>query len=167
MSIEIITSAPSSAAFIVPRPPNSDVPPITAAAIGYSSAWPPPVFVSTERSREARMIPPSTASSEQSAKHAILTRSTSMPARRAASCVAADRVDVAAEARAVEHVRQHEQQRADQDPAVRDAAILVGDGDDDRQHDREPGDPQPDDHDRVVREPGLLAVAQRTSCTAA
>ena len=72
-------------AFIVPRPPNSDVPPITAAAIEYSSTWPPPVFVSTERRREARMMPPSTAMNEQSAKHAILTRSTLMPARRAAS----------------------------------------------------------------------------------
>src|SRR6185436_12785042 len=58
LSIESITSAPRIAAFIVPRPPNSDVPPITAAAIGYSSAWPPPVFVSTERRREARMMPP-------------------------------------------------------------------------------------------------------------
>ena len=87
MSIESITSAPRIAAFIVPRPPNSDVPPITAAAIGYSSAWPPPVLVSTERSREARMMPPSTAINEQNAKHRILTRSTLMPARRAASAL--------------------------------------------------------------------------------
>ena len=85
MSIESITSAPSSAAFIVPRPPNSDVPPMTAAAIGYSSAWPPPVFVSTERRREASTMPPITAITETMAKHAIFTRSTLMPARRAPS----------------------------------------------------------------------------------
>src|SRR6185503_10091050 len=85
LSIEIITSAPRIAAFIVPRPPNSDVPPITAAAIGYSSAWPPPVFVSTDRRREASTMPPTTAMNEHRAKHAIRTLSTLMPARRAAS----------------------------------------------------------------------------------
>ena len=72
---------------MVPRPPNSDVPPITAAAIGYSSAWPPPVFVSTERRREARMMPPSTAIIDTIAKHAMRTLSTLMPARRAASAL--------------------------------------------------------------------------------
>ena len=87
MSIESITSAPRIAAFIVPRPPNSDVPPMTAAAIGYSSAWPPPVFVSTDRRREASTMPPSTAMNEQNAKQAIFTRSTLMPARRAASAL--------------------------------------------------------------------------------
>ena len=87
LSIESITSAPRIAAFIVPRPPNSDVPPMTAAAIGYSSAWPPPVFVSTDRRREASTMPPTTAMNEQSAKQAIFTRSTSMPARRAASAL--------------------------------------------------------------------------------
>ena len=46
---------------------------------------PPPEFVSIERRREARMMPPSAAIIEQIAKHAILTRSTLMPARRAAS----------------------------------------------------------------------------------
>ena len=71
----------------MPRPPNSDVPPMTAAAIGYSSAVPPPVFVSTDRRREARMMPPSTAIIEQNAKQTIFTRSTSMPARRAASAL--------------------------------------------------------------------------------
>jgi hypothetical protein len=82
-----MTSAPSSAAFIVPRPPNSEVPPMTAAAIGYSSAWPPPVFVSTERRREASRMPPITAIIETIAKHAMRTLSTLMPARRAASAL--------------------------------------------------------------------------------
>ena len=60
---------------------------MTAAAIGYSSAWPPPVFVSTDRSREARMMPPMTAITDTSAKHAMRTLSTLMPARRAASAL--------------------------------------------------------------------------------
>ena len=70
-----------------PRPPNSDVPPMTAAAIEYSRIVPPPEFVSTERRREARTMPPSAAIIEQIAKHAIFTLSTLMPARRAASAL--------------------------------------------------------------------------------
>ena len=99
-----MTSAPRIAAFIVPRPPNSDVPPITAAAIGYSSAWPPPVFVSTERRREARMMPPITAIIEhdREARDAHVVDVDARAPRRLG--VAADRVDVAPELRPVEHV---------------------------------------------------------------
>jgi hypothetical protein len=82
-----MTSAPSRADLMWPRPPKSDVPPITAAAIEYSRIAPPPAFVSTERSREASTMPPTTAISEQIAKQMILIRSTLMPARRAASAL--------------------------------------------------------------------------------
>ena len=58
---------------------------MTAAAIEYRRIEPPPAFVSTDRRREARMMPPSAAISEQIAKTVILIRSTLMPARRAAS----------------------------------------------------------------------------------
>jgi hypothetical protein len=87
LSIDAMTIAPKTADFTVPRPPNSEVPPITGAAIEYSSSEPPPEFVSTERRREARMIPPTAAIIEQMAKHAILMLSTLMPARRAASAL--------------------------------------------------------------------------------
>ena len=93
-----MTSAPRSAAFIVPRPPNSDVPPMTAAAIEYSRIEPPPALVSTERRREASTIPPSAAISEQIAKHGDLD-AVDVDARAPRRLgVAADRVDVAAEA---------------------------------------------------------------------
>jgi hypothetical protein len=85
LSIEAMTSAPSTADFTCPRPPNSEVPPITGAAIEYRRICPPPAPVSTERSRDARMIPPRAAIAEQIANTMILTRSTLMPARRAAS----------------------------------------------------------------------------------
>jgi hypothetical protein len=87
LSIEPITSAPSSALLMWPRPPNRLVPPITAAAIEYSRIEPPPALVSTERRREARMMPPTAAISEQIAKHMIFTRSLEMPARRLASAL--------------------------------------------------------------------------------
>jgi hypothetical protein len=45
------------------------------------------VFVSTDRRREARMMPPSTAMNDTSAKQAMRTLSTLMPARRAASAL--------------------------------------------------------------------------------
>jgi hypothetical protein len=85
LSIDAMTSAPSTADLMCPRPPNSDVPPMTGAAIEYRRIWPPPAPVSTERSREARMMPPRAAMAEQIANTAILMRSTLTPARRAAS----------------------------------------------------------------------------------
>ena len=98
-----------------------------------AATWPPPVLVSTERRREARMMPPITAMNEQSAKHAILTRvdvDAGAPRRLG---VAADRVDVAAEARAVEDERpEHEEQAADHERDVREPAVLVADRDHDR-----------------------------------
>src|SRR4051812_50153326 len=88
LSIDAMTSAPSTADLMWPRPPNSDVPPMTAAAIEYSRMVPPPEFVSIERRREASTMPPSAAIIEQIAKHAIFTLSTLMPARRGGSGVA-------------------------------------------------------------------------------
>ena len=49
--------------------------------------FPPPVLVATERSREASMIPPTPAMKLPIMKTAMRTRSTSMPARRAASAL--------------------------------------------------------------------------------
>ena len=40
--IDMITTIPSSAENADPRPPNSEVPPITAAAIAFRLVSPPP-----------------------------------------------------------------------------------------------------------------------------
>ena len=85
--IDAITSAPSSAAITRPTPPKRLVPPITAAAITSRRRLPPPVFVATDRRRDASMIPPAPAMKPLIMKTAIRTRSTSMPARRAASAL--------------------------------------------------------------------------------
>ena len=68
-----------------PCPPKRLVPPITAAAIAFRSSCPPPVPGSTERSREARMIPPTPAMKPEIMNTWIRIRSMLMPARRAAS----------------------------------------------------------------------------------
>ena len=60
---------------------------MTAAAMTLSSRLPPPVPVDTERAREARMIPPTPAMNPLIMNTAIRTRSTLMPARRAASAL--------------------------------------------------------------------------------
>src|SRR3954471_2500669 len=83
--IDWITRMPSSAEYAEPRPPNSDVPPITAAAIAFSSTSEPPDDWFTAYSRDAAMIPPAAASVEQSMNTVMRIIATLMPARRAAS----------------------------------------------------------------------------------
>ena len=60
---------------------------MTAAAMTFRSRSPPPVFVATERSLDASMIPPAPAMKLPIMKTVMRTRSTSMPARRAASAL--------------------------------------------------------------------------------
>ena len=60
--IEPITRAPSSADQAVPRPPKRLVPPMTAAAMAFSSTSPPPEPWLTANSREAAITPPTAAS---------------------------------------------------------------------------------------------------------
>ena len=60
---------------------------MTAAAIEYSRIEPPPAFVSTELSRDARMMPPIAAMNPEIPNTAIRIASTLMPARRAASAL--------------------------------------------------------------------------------
>ena len=74
--------------------------------------------------------------------------------------VAADRVDVAPEARAPQDVGPEDEQHADEHGDVRQAAILVDDVDDERQRDEQAADPQRDDEQRVVRQAGGGALAQ-------
>ena len=131
---------------------------MTAAAIGYSSAWPPPVLVSTDRRREASTMPPSTAMNEQKREAGDL-HAVDVDARAPRRLgVAADGVDVAAEARAVEDVGPEQEQGADQQRRVRDAAVLVGHGDHDHQRARDADDPERDDQHRVGAQPGLASA---------
>ena len=156
LSMPIMTRAPSSAAFIVPRPPNSDVPPITAAAIGYSSTWPPPVPVSTERRREASRMPPSTAMPGADHEAGDLDPVDVDAGAPRGLGVAADRVDVAPVAGPVEDVGPEHEQDADDHGRVGHAAVLVRDQHDRAERDGEAADPQRDDQHRVGREAGLV-----------
>jgi hypothetical protein len=85
LEMEPITSAPSSAAQTRPRPPNRLTPAMTGPAIESSSTSLPPEDWLTAISREPAITPPAAAIVEASAKTSTRTRSTWMPARRAAS----------------------------------------------------------------------------------
>ena len=73
------TRPPVTASMILPRPPNSEVPPITAAPTAYSSVCAPPVVGDTELSRLAIRMPATIASVEQRMKHVVLMFGTLMP----------------------------------------------------------------------------------------
>jgi hypothetical protein len=68
------TRPPMTASMMRPRPPNSDVPPMTAAPTAYSRVVEPPVDGEIELSRDANRMPATAASVEQAMKHAILIR---------------------------------------------------------------------------------------------
>ena len=53
LSMAAITSPPMMALMALPRPPNRLVPPMTAAAMQYSTRVPPSMLVDTDCSREA------------------------------------------------------------------------------------------------------------------
>ena len=72
---------------MVPRPPKRLVPPITAAAIALSTTSPLPEDWFTASRREAARIPPQAARVADSVNTRTRTRSTAMPARRAASAL--------------------------------------------------------------------------------
>ena len=83
--IKASTSPPSTALIIRPRPPNSEVPPMTAAPTANNSVSLAPVFESTEFTRDARKMPPTAATSAVHTNADSSTRVTLMPARLAAS----------------------------------------------------------------------------------
>ena len=85
--IDWMTRMPSSAAQTVPRPPNRLVPPMTAAAIALSNTSPPPADWLTASRRDAARTPPRAAKNDAIVNTAIRTRSTLIPARRAASAL--------------------------------------------------------------------------------
>ena len=85
--IDWITSAPSSACQTLPRPPNRLVPAITGPAMASSRKSPAPEDWFTASRRDAAMIPPIAAIVEAIMNTITRTRSTWMPARRAASAL--------------------------------------------------------------------------------
>ncbi len=87
LEIEPITRAPRRADQAVPRPPNRLVPPMTAAAMAFSSTVPPPEPWLTANRREAAITPPIAASVEHAANTISRIRGSEMPARRAASAL--------------------------------------------------------------------------------
>ncbi len=163
LSIIAITIAPSTALFIEPRPPNRLVPPITAAAIEYSRIAPPPVDVSTELSREASTMPPSAAIVLQIMNTTIRTPvdvDAGSPGRLG---VAADRVDVAPEARAQGHERPQEVGPEHDQRHVRKAAVGVGDRHDDEAGQRQPHHAGDHEHPRLVGQARLPARREWSS----
>src|SRR5579875_214229 len=68
-----------------PRPPKSDVPPMTAAPTAYSRVFPLPASAGTPPIFDANATPAQPASVEQMANAESRIRATSIPARRAAS----------------------------------------------------------------------------------
>jgi hypothetical protein len=88
-AIDWMTSAPSSADQVEPRPPNRLVPPMTAAAMALIRSVPDPasraVVGLAEVSPEATKRPPIAASVPDTMNIASHTHTTRTPARRAAS----------------------------------------------------------------------------------
>ena len=115
----------------------------------FSSRSPPPELVATDRSRDASMIPPTPAMNPLIMNTAIRTRSTLMPARRAASGVAADRVDVAAEPRSRRDEGPEHEEEPEDHRHGRDAAVLVRVPDRGEGHDGEPDDLQGEQRSRL------------------
>ena len=87
LSMMASTSPPSTALTMRPRPPNRLVPPITAAPTATSRKSFPPVWGSTELSREASRTPATPESTAHITKADIRMRATLIPARRAASAL--------------------------------------------------------------------------------
>ena len=132
LSIDAMTSAPSTADLMCPRPPNSDVPPMTAAAIEYRRIWPPPAL-GVDRAQARGQDD----AAERRHRRADREHDDLDPVHVDARAprrlgVAADRVDVAAERRPVEHEGPEQEEHREHDEHVRDAAVLVRDGHDDR-----------------------------------
>jgi len=82
-----MTTAPRRPPTIRPRPPNTLVPPMTAAAIASRTRLPPPVELSTANYREVLTTSASAASAEQMVNTATRTAATLTPALRAASAL--------------------------------------------------------------------------------
>ena len=86
---EPITKAPRIAFQTDPRPPNKEVPPITAAPMACNNKGEPPANAlnDTEPYREAPTIPPIAAMTPTMPKAATLIRLTFIPTRRALSAL--------------------------------------------------------------------------------
>jgi hypothetical protein len=134
-AIVAMSAAPMSAFRISPRPPKRLVPPITAAEIASISSVPPPAFRSTLFRRAASTMPPRPDMNPEIMKTRIRIRGTLMPARRAASALPTDGVDVAAERRPLRDERPDQQHGDDEEQCERHASVLVADPDgDERDH---------------------------------
>ena len=155
--IEPMTSAPSSAAQTVPRPPNRLTPATTGPAIASSRKSLPPVFWPTACRREASRMPPIAANIDASDEDRDLD-ALGLDARAPRGLlVAADREDVAAEARAVADERHDRHQRHEDQQRERHAAVRVEDIDDRRRSPRRP--PPADTNSRMS--PGSSPAAER------
>src|SRR5690349_14638104 len=79
------TRPPRTASMTRPCPPNSEVPPMTAAPTASNSVLPAPAFDCTDCSNEAATMPETAAMPEQMTNTEIRMRDTTTPARREAS----------------------------------------------------------------------------------